>query len=268
MSIHIGCSGWSYPEWSGSFYPKSARPSLRLYSNYFETVEINSTFYNIPRRDIVDSWIKQLNSNADFRFSVKVPRQYTHPENADNLKERLDSFNEFVETVLNPLRNAGRLKATMFGLPPWIGKDNYNGELRLIGEISEPWMIPFVEARNRQLLSGRDFFERCSSIGLGAVTVDSPDNIMNNILPTNGTSYIRLHGRNRKGWNERGAGMEKYNYNYSEKELEDIGQLIKNHEEGDVTIYFNNHPFGNAPVNALSLIRILGIKIKTGQSML
>ncbi len=268
MNISIGCSGWSYPEWSGAFYPKSTRPSLRLYSGFFNTVEVNSTFYKVPPKENVESWLKQLTKNSEFTFSVKAPAEFTHPFKSDDMKRRLDSFNLFAENVLTPIKNSGRLAFTMFGLPPWIGKTNFVSELKLIQEVTEGWMNPFVEPRNRVLVSGNEFLNACTQLDLGAISVDSPDHLLTEILDSNKTSYVRFHGRNRKKWGEKGAGMEKYDYKYTDKELEEIANILQRKEDSKVMVYFNNHPWGNAPVNAITLGNLLGIKIKTYQSML
>ncbi len=268
MNIRIGCSGWSYPEWSGTFYPKSTKPSLRLYSSFFNTVEVNSTFYKVPQRENVESWLKQLSKDSDFKFSVKAPAEFTHPFKSDDIKKRLDVFTMFVENVLVPIKNSGRMAMTMFGLPPWIGKTNFRSELKLIREVTEGWMNPFVEPRNRALVSGNEFFNACTQSGLGAISVDSPDHVLTDIFDSNKLSYVRLHGRNRRKWNEKGAGMEKYNYKYTEQEVEEFVNIIQAKEVSEIMVYFNNHPLGNAPVNAIALGNLLGIKIKTYQSML
>ena len=268
MNIRIGCSGWSYPEWSGTFYPKSTRPSLRYYSSFFNTVEVNSTFYKVPQRENVESWLKQIPKTSDFTFSVKAPAEFTHPFKSDDIKKRLDIFSLFEESVLKPIKNSGRMATTMFGLPPWVGKDNFESELKLIREVTQGWMNPFVEPRNRSLFSGSQFFNSCTKFDLGTITVDSPDHQLSDIFDSANSSYVRFHGRNRKKWSEKGAGMEKYDYKYSDEELEHFANILKTKEDSNIMVYFNNHPWGNAPVNAINLGHLLGIKIKTYQSML
>ncbi len=79
--IRIGCSGWSYPGdfgWLGNFYPKSLpiNKMFLFYSKIFDTVELNTTFYNLPKIDTVENWAKK--SPTDFLFSVKFPQDITH----------------------------------------------------------------------------------------------------------------------------------------------------------------------------------------------
>lgn len=82
MSILIGCSGWSYEDWVGSFYPRElARRRgewLAYYARYFSTVEINSTFYRPPGELQVASWVRKGSELRDFQYSLKMPQQVTH----------------------------------------------------------------------------------------------------------------------------------------------------------------------------------------------
>ena len=70
--IWLGCSGWSYKEWSGVFYPSFVRDQLKYYSQRFNSVEINSTFYGEPDRNIARSWCSKIGERRDFRFSIFV----------------------------------------------------------------------------------------------------------------------------------------------------------------------------------------------------
>ena len=115
--IHVGTSGYNYPEWKGSFYPSDlpAAKMLPYYSERFSTVEINYTFYRMPTAKLVTGWAAQV--PADFRFTLKAPRRITHDRKlrdvADSLRAFLDAASE-----LGP-----RLGALLFQLPPTFKKD-------------------------------------------------------------------------------------------------------------------------------------------------
>lgn len=88
--IHAGCSGWSYEDWVGPFYPKEAKPNdfLRLYSSVFDSVEIDSSFYRIPNQFMVSQW--KRNTPVDFLFCPKFPKKITHELKLQNISNTMD----------------------------------------------------------------------------------------------------------------------------------------------------------------------------------
>jgi uncharacterized protein YecE (DUF72 family) len=117
MRIWIGTSGFSYPEWKGSFYPADlpAKKMLPYYSERFPTVEINNTFYRMPSPDMVEGWTSQV--PEEFRFILKAPQRITHKE---RLKDSGDSLAAFVRAAekLGP-----RKGPFLFQLPPFSKVD-------------------------------------------------------------------------------------------------------------------------------------------------
>jgi uncharacterized protein YecE (DUF72 family) len=115
--IHVGTSGYNYPEWRGSFYPSDlpAAKMLPYYAERFSTVEINYTFYRMPTARLVTGWADQV--PADFRFTLKAPRRITHDR---KLRDVADPLRAFCEAAgeLGP-----RLGALLFQLPPTFKKD-------------------------------------------------------------------------------------------------------------------------------------------------
>jgi uncharacterized protein YecE (DUF72 family) len=92
MSIRIGCSGWSYTDWVGPFYPVQTKPEnyLKLYSQVFDTVEIDSTFYRVPSIEMVEHW---YSSTPDgFMFCPKLPKRITHDLRLENAAPYLEHF--------------------------------------------------------------------------------------------------------------------------------------------------------------------------------
>ncbi len=112
MQIHIGTSGYSYPEWRGTFYPERF-PAGRMFEYYaerFRTVEINATFYRMPTEAMVRSW--QEKAPEGFTFSLKAPRRITHDA---RLKDCEDTVRYFCDAA----RSLGaRLGTLLFQLPP------------------------------------------------------------------------------------------------------------------------------------------------------
>ena len=92
MNIKIGCTGWSYQGWSGTFYPRNLKSSkwLKYYSQLFEITEINSTFYRITAQEIIRRW--NTNTPRNFRFTAKFPSIITHEKRLDRVNSEVFSF--------------------------------------------------------------------------------------------------------------------------------------------------------------------------------
>src|SRR5436305_14709883 len=103
-AIRIGCSGWMYDSWRGRLYPEREpkRRWLELYARHFDTVEVNSTFYRLARREAVAGWVRQ--TEASFLFTVKASRYLTHVKRLLDIREGVARFYEPIE----PLLEAGR----------------------------------------------------------------------------------------------------------------------------------------------------------------
>jgi uncharacterized protein YecE (DUF72 family) len=116
LKYYIGCSGWSYDSWKGPFYPDDLDNKywLPYYSKIFKFVEVDSTFYRIPSRFMVQNWARR--TQEDFRFAVKFPKVITHDKQLllDNITENLERFFE----VTKPLQK--KIVAFLIQLPPWL----------------------------------------------------------------------------------------------------------------------------------------------------
>lgn len=113
MKIWIGTSGFSYPEWKGSFYPEKipGKEMLKYYSERFPTVEINNTFYRMPAPAMVEGWTKEV--PEEFRFILKAPQRITH-------RERLKDSNESLDAFIRAAQMLGARKGPfLFQLPPF-----------------------------------------------------------------------------------------------------------------------------------------------------
>jgi uncharacterized protein YecE (DUF72 family) len=117
MNLYVGTSGYSYPKWKGSFYPKEllAKQMLRYYGERFGAVEINNSFYRMPTAAGLAAWAGEV--PADFRFVLKAPQQITHHR---RLRDVGEAVAQFVE-VAGALKK--RLGPLLFQLPPNLKKD-------------------------------------------------------------------------------------------------------------------------------------------------
>ena len=117
MNFYVGTSGYSYPEWKGSFYPAkmAAKQMLPFYAERFRTVEINNTFYRPPVASVLEAWASQV--PAGFRFVLKAPQEVTHVRRLTGVGELVSSLLEAAGTLKE------RLGALLFQLPPHFKKD-------------------------------------------------------------------------------------------------------------------------------------------------
>jgi uncharacterized protein YecE (DUF72 family) len=117
MNLYVGTSGYSYKEWKGAFYPGDLpdKQMLRFYGERFRSVEINNTFYRMPKESVLESWANDV--PADFKFVLKAPQRITHMQ---RLKDTDDSVSYFLK-VSRVLKE--RLGPLLFQLPPFMKKD-------------------------------------------------------------------------------------------------------------------------------------------------
>src|SRR5262245_4400969 len=114
---YVGTSGYSYKEWKGNFYPKDLpdKQMLHYYGEHFQSVEINNTFYRMPKESVLEAWAAEV--PADFKFVLKASQRITHMQ---RLKASDDSVS-YLLAVAGALRE--RLGPLLFQLPPNLKKD-------------------------------------------------------------------------------------------------------------------------------------------------
>ena len=117
MKLYVGTSGYSYKEWRGNFYPQdlAAQEMLAYYATKLPAVEINNTFYRLPRADVVEGWGQQV--PVDFRFAIKASRRITHIKRLKNAADETDYLIRATESLKD------RLGVILFQLPPNLPKD-------------------------------------------------------------------------------------------------------------------------------------------------
>lgn len=117
MRIHIGTSGFAYKEWVGSFYPQKIKSDamLRFYAERFKTVEINNTFYRMPKPEVAAKWADE--TPADFIFVLKAPQKITHIKKLEGCEAEIEYFLKSSEALRS------KRGPILFQLPPWMKKD-------------------------------------------------------------------------------------------------------------------------------------------------
>lgn len=144
--LYLGSAGWSYNDWRGSFYPDKTPASARLgyYATQFRTVEIDSTFYGIPRLETVQSWYQK--TPAGFIFSPKFPRAITH-------QARLVGCGSLATTFIETMQELGpKLGPMLLQLPPSFRAERFDDLARFLEGLPDG-LIYAVEVRDRSWLS-------------------------------------------------------------------------------------------------------------------
>jgi uncharacterized protein YecE (DUF72 family) len=244
-AISIGTSGWRFEDWAGNFYPLRVPKTkwLEYYAARFPVGEINSTYYRIASPSTYRAIAARTPPN--FRVFAKVHSDVTHQRQnpAASLKALLLS--------LQPLRDAGKLDGLLAQFPGSFHgmPDNLEYVLELRSYCEN---VPLcVEFRHRSWADG-DVFRVFRAHHITWVCADEP--ALEGLMPLELTAttdllYLRLHGRNAQAWY---GGAERYNYNYSEKELANVGRAVLEESSGARrgVIFFNNCHHGQAPRNA------------------
>jgi uncharacterized protein YecE (DUF72 family) len=117
MNLYVGTSGYAYKEWKGTFYPEDLpdKQMLRFYGERFRSVEINNTFYRMPKPSVLEAWAAEV--PPDFKFVLKASQRITHMQ---RLKDAGDSVSYLLK-VAGTLKE--RLGPLLFQLPPYLQKD-------------------------------------------------------------------------------------------------------------------------------------------------
>ena len=265
--IYIGTSGWSYPKgegtWNGYFYPAGKINELEYYSQFFNTVEVNSSFYRPPDPGVVYNWAKRV--PAGFLFTVKLWQKFTHPKmfkeatGEEAVTEQADV--DLFKKCLEPLVKAGKLGALLAQFPPSFKNNAYGKQIlgAVIKTFKEYRLA--VELRDRTWSDNphTERFLRENSIAW--VQIDEPkfsNSIAVETPVTADLAYFRFHGRNVKDW-WTGDVETRYRYLYHDAEIAELAERVKKAGEKAKLLFafFNNHWQANAPRNANDLKKTL-----------
>lgn len=241
MHTFTGCSGFHYKDWKGIFYPEelSTGEWLPFYARHFKTVEINNSFYRMPKKETLQKWYGQTPGN--FRFTMKGSRYISHRKKLvddENMRSGLKNFYDVIEVL------GGKLGCVLWQLP---GNLHRNDE-KLDAFCSR------VSADFKNVLEFRHtswFTEPVIAIlrkhNVSYCMLSAPDNLPEQIEATTDTGYVRFHGK--KDW---------YVYDYSEKELSEWADKLQALSARRVFLYFNNDYEAKAVSNAQKMRQLLG----------
>jgi uncharacterized protein YecE (DUF72 family) len=255
----IGPAGWSYKDWWGIVYPAQKPRGFHEASylaKYFDTIEINVSFYRPILAKTATAWLKQVEQNENFRFTAKLWRGFTHNRDATAADEH-----EFKEG-LTPLLEAGRFGALLLQFPWSFRNTQENREYiaRLRDQFAE---YPLVLEVRHASWSEPGTLDMLEQLDMGLCNIDQPlfkTSIKPSAVATSSIGYVRLHGRNYQSWftENRHVG-ERYDYLYSIAELDPWLDRVKavEHATKDIYVVTNNHFLGKAVVNALEISSIL-----------
>ena len=235
---HIGCSGFYNADWKGSLYPEDSQNKdfLKLYSQIFDIVEINSTFYRKPTAKTLQKWIDETPDH--FKFFIKIPKTISHQKPFINKKEEITEFCQYIKNHLGE-----KLAGFLFQFPPsfhntveninWLTENLPEDHLTVVEFRHYSWWDDdvFKIFKDRQwIFSGTSF----------------PGNLPEDIILTNpDIGYYRLHGK-----------PTLYKSPYSEDYLNKLAESLKE-KNTEFYILFNN-TWGTAAVeNSLYLRKIL-----------
>ncbi len=248
MELKIGCTGWSYQGWSGTFYPKNLKSSewLKYYSHLFDITEINSTFYKIPAQEIVRRW--NAETPRHFKFTAKFPSVITHEKKLDRVNSEVFSF----LSSLAPIHE--KISALVLQLPPSLSFEEIKPRLGELFDLLPKDFVYPIEGRHKSWFSNNAITylrQNKHCLVWNAVSgINNPMPITSNYL------YVRLIG-------DRTIPYSKFGKVTQNKEKEIASWAKKLKEIKDIPyamIMTNNHFEGFGPATANSLRMQLGMR--------
>ena len=234
----IGCSGFYYREWKGSFYPQNLpqKKWFEYYAQHFDTIEINNTFYRFPEKKLFDNWYSKALPN--FMFSVKVPQMITHYQ---RFRETEKLLHDFYLVASEGLKE--KLGPVLFQLPPSMKYDE--ALLRLIIRQLDTTYRNVIEFRHISWWR-KDVFDALQEANITFCGVSYPG-LVNDPIINLPLAYYRFHGVPRL-----------YYSGYDNLFLEQVANRLSSHDVTEAYIYFNNTAEGAALENARYLQYLAG----------
>jgi uncharacterized protein YecE (DUF72 family) len=260
----FGTAGWSYPHWNGLVYPKahgSGFHALEFLARRFDAAEINSSFYQHLKPEVVRLWMKKVEANPRFQFTAKLHQRFTHARVLEQAE--VDAFAE----GLRPMLKAGKLGALLMQFP-WSFRftaENKDFFIRLRRAFHE---FPLVAEMRHSSWMAEEAVGVLLDYRVGFCNIDQPE--YTRAMPptsylTSAVGYVRLHGRNPRNSlgsfrNSGGQRVQQHDYLYSEVELAEWAKRIEhiNRFADRTFVIFNNDAQGKSVVNALQLQSMMG----------
>src|SRR6202030_2607129 len=281
--VRIGTAGWSYKDWEGIFYPsgmqRRKQHPLEYLARFFDTTEINTSFYGPLRPELAKLWCRKIESvNKNFLFTAKLYRAFTHspmsltePTSAASIRPTDDDEIRTREG-LDAIAKEGRLGALLIQFPVSFKNTSLNREYleRLLRQFIE---YPRVVEVRHSSWNDAETLASFTQKNVGFCNIDQPV-LGRSLAPTEhvtGTiGYIRLHGRNYEQWFDSDNRNDRYNYLYKPAELEKWKEKVEivAHRAESTFVIANNHFQAKAAVNALELRHLLdGKKVRAPETL-
>jgi uncharacterized protein YecE (DUF72 family) len=253
--IRIGPAGWSYPDWEGRVYPQPKPRGfdpLAYLAHYFDTIEINSSFYRIPSATMTKNWAARVSDYPTFRFTAKLWQGFTHEGQATVADET--GFKQ----AMAPLQEVGKLGAVLLQFPYRFHHTPENrAYLRRLAEVFGE--LPLVLEIRHRSCDRPHVYTFLQELGIGFCNIDQPQlssSIGLTQVVTSPIGYLRLHGRNAAAWFAEDANRDRrYDYRYTQEELDQImhAVMVLAWRARETYLITNNHFRGQAALNALEL---------------
>jgi uncharacterized protein YecE (DUF72 family) len=261
--IRFGPAGWDYPDWRGAVYPRPAPRGfdpLAYLARWFDTVEVNSTFYRPARAEVARAWCERVAEHRSFRFTAKLWKRLTHEREAYGAEE-VKAAREALDAIASQRRLGGVLLQF-----PWSFRRDAAGVEWLRDLFRALEGLPLVLEVRHASWNVPETYAELVEKGVGFVNVDQPlfhDSIRPSAVATAPVGYVRVHGRNYKDWFREKAGRDaRYDYLYEASELAPWAERTRSlaDEPGveDVYVVTNNHFEGKAVANAAMLKAMVG----------
>jgi uncharacterized protein YecE (DUF72 family) len=238
MNFYVGTSGYSYPEWKGSFYPVKmpAKQMLGFYAARFRTVEINNTFYRPPVAAVLEAWAEQV--PADFRFVLKAPQKVTHVRRLTGAGELVSSLLEAAGTLKE------RLGPLLFQLPPNFKKDV--PRLRAFLALLTPGRRAAMEFRHPSWFDNQ-VFGLLRDHQAALCVADAADDLEVPFVATADWGYLRLRRPD-----------------YDDAALTAWAARMEAQAWRDCFVFFKHEDAGKGPRMALRLLEVLAAGSRSG----
>ncbi|MGI8836593.1 MAG: DUF72 domain-containing protein [Pyrinomonadaceae bacterium] len=265
--MRIGPAGWSYKDWEGIVYPQKPGAKfdpLEYLSRFFDTIEINSSFYRPFTPATAKSWAQRVVAAKEFLFTAKLHRVFTHERGKTS-----EADEKAVRKGFDELSSAGKLGAVLLQFP-WSFKNTDKDRVYLANVLNRFRDYPLVLEIRHSSWNNAQIYEWLEEVGVGLCNIDQPlftKSIRPAAHATSQIGYVRLHGRNYQDWfREKAPRDDRYNYLYSLDELEPWITRIKEIAEKTRESYVitNNHFRGQAVVNALEVKSTLAEELVPG----
>jgi uncharacterized protein YecE (DUF72 family) len=251
LTFNIGCSGWSYEGWKGSFYPKDmeSKDYLSYYSKFFKFVEIDSTYYQIPSRSSVRGWKDK--TPEDFKFSLKFPKVITHEKKLEDIVKPLSILFYSLEPLIE------KTLTLLIKLPPFLSEKKGFGPLQAMVRYLDKRFRYSLEVRHSSWFNDNVYdFLKDNNISL---VWSIRDKLQTPSILTSDQVYIRFIGD--RSISEMDFG--KIVKNRRNEMLEYVKRVRETQNENsnihDVLIAFNNHFAGFGPQSANDFLKLMNM---------